>query len=361
MGYIELMKKKLAEVLKKDNPVILAIESSCDETAASVIEGREILSNIVASQIEIHKRFGGVVPEIASRNHATAMPNIVNQALGKANKQLKDIDVIAVTYGAGLQGALLIGVSFAKALSYSSKIPLVAINHIRGHIAVNYLIYPEIKFPYLCLIVSGGNSAIAYVEDYKKFEILGETQDDACGECFDKVARVLGFPYPGGPELEKAAKQGVNKISFPSPAYDGETAHFSFSGLKTSVINYIHKNEQINQKINKSDVAASFQDAILRGIVENLTKCYKIKKVSSIVLSGGVASNSALRERIEKAFEKENVKIYYPPLKYCTDNAVMIAAEAYALIKSHSVMAEDLDLDVNTNLDLGELRFCEKA
>lgn len=361
MQYIDLMKIKFEKVLKKEAPVILAIESSCDETAASVIAGEKILSDVVASQIDIHKRFGGVVPEIASRNHAVTIPNIVEEAMSKAGKTLEEIDLIAVTYGAGLQGALLIGVSFAKALSYAAQIPLVAINHIRGHIAVNYLIYPEIEFPYLCLVVSGGNSAIIYVKNHTEFEILGETQDDACGECFDKVARVLGLPYPGGPEIEKIAQKGNANIVFPSPAYDSTSINFSFSGLKTAVINYIHKNKQNAKEVNVNDVAASFQEVVFSGIVENLTKCYKIKKVNGIVLSGGVASNLALREKIREAFEKENVKVYYPPLKYCTDNAVMIAGETYALIKNRSISIEDLDLDVNANLDLGELRINEKA
>lgn len=352
MSYYKLIEEKFKNLKNKKEIIILAIESSCDETACSIIKEKKILSNIVASQIDIHKRFGGVVPEIASRNHIMTIQNVVEKALEEADYSIHEIDVIAVTCGAGLPGALLVGVSFAKALAYSAQKPLIAVNHIRGHIAINYLLNNELEFPYLALVISGGHTAIIKVETEIDFKVITETQDDACGECFDKVARVLGLEYPGGPNIEKLAKNGKYTIKFKEPMQEKEGCNFSFSGLKTQVINYVHKQEQNNQKYKKEDVAMSFQTTVANMMINNLKKALiENPNIKAIVLSGGVASNIFIRENIEKEFSKK-YKIYYPPLKYCTDNAAMIASEALTLIRKNIAVPQDITLDAQSNLDI---------
>lgn len=352
MSYYQIAKEKFNNLKNKKEIVILAIESSCDETACSIIKEKEVLSNIVATQIDIHKRFGGVVPEIASRNHILSIQNVVDKALEEADYSIHEIDAIAVTYGAGLPGALLVGVSFAKALAFSANKPLIAVNHIRGHIAVNYLLNKDLDFPYLALVISGGHTAIIRVNKENDFKIIASTQDDACGECFDKVARVLNLEYPGGPNIERLAKNGNRTIFFKEPMQEKEGCNFSFSGLKTQVINYVHKNKQVNKDYKKEDVAFSFQITVANMLINNIKKALKDNEdIKSIVLSGGVASNLFIRKKIEDEF-LERFKIYYPPLKYCTDNALMIASEALSLIRNGSTKNQDITLDIDSNLDL---------
>lgn len=309
--------------------LILAIESSCDETAAAVVkDGRTVLSNVISSQIEIHKKFGGVVPEVASRKHLEAVNTVINEAMNSANVSFSDLDYIAVTYAPGLVGALLVGVSSAKALSYATGKPLVPVHHIRGHICANYIEHHDLEPPFVCLVASGGHSHIIYVKDYTDYEILGQTRDDAAGEAFDKVARVLGLGYPGGPKIDKLAKEGnpdailFKKVKFADAKYD-----FSFSGIKTAVLNYCHNTEQKGEKINPADVAASFQKSVCEVMVDNLLEAAKEKNCTSVALAGGVACNSALREELNK--RKGNLSIYYPSPILCTDNAAMIGCAAY--------------------------------
>lgn len=335
----------------KDQKIIriLAIESSCDETACAVLENRKILSNVIASQIEIHKRFGGVVPEIASRNHTMAIKTVVDCALQQSGCSLEEIDCIAVTYGAGLLGALLIGVSYAKALAYATNKPLIAVNHIKGHIAANYLADPTLCPPYVCLIASGGHTAVAYVRDYETIEVMGSTQDDACGEAFDKVARVLGLEYPGGPQIQKLAQQGKPTIDLPTPFRDKNTYDFSFSGLKTAVINYVHKMEQSGQPYSRADVAASFQEKATDLMCERAERAAREKGVSTLVIAGGVGANAVLREKMTEAARSHGWRLLFPPLILCTDNAAMIASEAYNRIRCGAI-ACDLDLDADADV-----------
>ncbi len=314
--------------MKKDFK-ILAIETSCDETSASiVVNGRTCLSNIVSSQIDIHTRFGGVVPEVASRNHITAIDNVVKLALSEANLTFKDLDAVAVTFGAGLIGSLLVGVSYAKALSFALDIPLIAVNHIYGHIAGNYLSFPDLVPPFICLVVSGGHTAIIEVKDFNHHNIIGSTLDDAVGESFDKVARVLGLGYPGGPKVDALAKNGRNIIQFSKPN-DTLGYNFSFSGKKTAVINYVHKLEQSGSPIPKDDICLSFE----RWVVDELTKktidaCINLG-YDKIVVAGGVSANSALRETLRAECEKLNIRCFFPDFEYCTDNAAMIGSAGY--------------------------------
>ena len=336
--------------MKKDFK-ILAIETSCDETSASVVEnGRVCLSNIVSSQIDIHTRFGGVVPEVASRNHITAIDNVVKLALGEAHLDFRDIDAIAVTFGAGLIGSLLVGVSYAKALSYALEIPLIAVNHIYGHIAGNYLSFPDLVPPFICLVVSGGHTAIIEVKDFNHHEIIGSTLDDAVGESFDKVARVLGLGYPGGPKVDALAKSGKNIIQFAKPN-DTLGYNFSFSGKKTAVINYVHKLEQAGIPAPKEDICLSFE----RWVVDELTKktidaCQNLG-YDKIVVAGGVSANSALRATLRTECEKRDIKCYFPDFQYCTDNAAMIgSAGYYAFIDGVGIA--DMSLAPNPSLSL---------
>ena len=311
--------------------LILGIESSCDETAAAVVKnGREILSNVINSQIDIHKRYGGVVPEIASRCHIDAVNAVIDEALEQAGVAFCDIDAIAVTYGPGLVGALLVGVSTAKALAYALKKPLVNVHHIKGHICANYVAHHNLKPPFVCLVASGGHSHIVYAKDYLDYEIMGMTRDDAAGEAFDKIARVLGLGYPGGPKIDALAKEGnPHAVEFPRVKMAEDSLDFSFSGVKTAVINHIHKLEQKGEEYNKADIAASFQEAVTDALVGHTLEAAKRKSLKQIVLAGGVASNSALRTKMENEAAKLGMGVLYPPPVLCTDNAVMIASAGY--------------------------------
>lgn len=334
---------------------ILAIESSCDETAASVVEdGVKVLSNIVASQIEEHKLYGGVVPEIASRRHTENICGVVSEALEVANCSMDDIDAVAVTYAPGLIGALLVGVSYAKGLAYASGKPLVPVHHIAGHIAANYISHPELKPPYLCLVVSGGHSHIVEVLDHTHFNVIGRTRDDAAGECFDKVARTLGFPYPGGKYIDDAAKKGnKNAYKFPHPKLSGNEYDFSFSGIKTAVINLVHNSSQKGEEINKEDVAASFQKTVADILVEKLMAAASNLGYSEIALAGGVSANSGVRNKLKKECDKRGYNLYMPEFKYCGDNAAMIGAQGY-----HDHMAgkrADASLNAIATLSLEEI------
>ena len=324
----------------------LGIESSCDETSVAVIKnGREVLSNIINSQIKIHEKFGGVVPEIASRNHIEAISDVTKEALAQSNKTFNDIDNIACTYGPGLVGALLVGVSYAKGLSYALNKPLTGTNHIEGHIAGNYISHKELKPPFLCLIISGGHTHLVHICDYDKFEILGRTKDDAIGEAFDKVARVIGLGYPGGPKVDNLAKEGKANIELPKTHIDG--LDFSFSGIKTAIINLHHKNPDIN----KSDLCASFEKYVTDILLENTIKAAKMLDINTIALAGGVSANSYIRENFIN-LEKEGYKIYYPDPILCTDNAAMIASAGY--YRYISGVTSDLTLNAIPNLKIGE-------
>lgn len=333
---------------------ILAIESSCDETAAAVVvNGRQVLSNIISSQIETHKKFGGVVPEVASRKHIEAVNTVVEQALEEASMHLSDIDAIAVTYGPGLVGALLVGIQYAKGLAYGSKKPLIGINHIEGHISANFIQHKDLKPPFMCLVVSGGHTFIVYVKDFGKFEIIGETRDDAAGEAYDKVARALGLGYPGGPKIDILSKEGNKEaIKFPKANFHDDSLDFSFSGVKSSVLNYLNKMEMKNEMVNKADVAASFQKAVVEVLTDNALKACKIKKVDKIAIAGGVASNSELRRNLIEKGHKEGIEVLFPDPILCTDNAAMIGSAAY--FEFMKGITSDLDLNARPNLKLGE-------
>ena len=323
----------------------LGLESSCDETSVAVIKnGREILSNIIDTQIPIHEKYGGVVPEIASRNHIEAISRVAKLALKEANVEFKDIDAITPTYGPGLVGALLVGVSYAKALSFAINKPLVGVNHIQGHIAANYLTYKELKPPFLCLLVSGGNTQIVYVRDYTEFEVLGKTRDDAIGEAFDKVARVVGLDYPGGPKVDKLAKTGTPNIKLPKTHFEN-SLDFSFSGIKTAVININHNIHDIN----KADLCASFEKTVTEVLIENIQKAIIQTGMKSLAIAGGVSANSYIRKEILK-LQNENLKIYMPDLKLCTDNAAMIASAGYYNFIEGK--RDELDLNAIPNLKL---------
>ncbi len=311
--------------------LILGIESSCDETAAAVVKnGREILSNVINTQIELHKKFGGVVPEVASRRHIETIDAVIDEALNGADVTFNDIDAIAVTYGPGLIGALLVGVSTAKALAFALDKPLVAVHHIKGHIMANFVAHHDLKPPFVCLVASGGHSHIVYVKDYTRFEIMGRTRDDAAGEAFDKIARVLGLGYPGGPLIDKLAKEGRSEaVKFPRVKFDGDSLDFSFSGVKTAVINYLHKLDQNGETYNKADIAASFQDAVTDVLCEHTIEAARIRDSKIIAIAGGVAANSALRTKMTDRAKKFGIDVIYPPPVLCTDNAVMIACAGY--------------------------------
>ncbi len=326
--------------------LIMGIESSCDETSISIVKnGREVLSNVIDTQISIHEKYGGVVPEIASRNHVEAISNVMKKSLKDANVNLKQIDAIACTYGPGLVGALLVGVSYAKALSYATNKPLVPVNHIAGHISANYITHKKLKPPFLCVMMSGGNTQIINVKDYTEFEVLGRTKDDAIGEAFDKVARVIGLGYPGGPKVDKLAKEGEPNINLPKTHM--ENLDFSFSGIKTAVINLHHKEPEIN----KANLAASFEKAVSEMLITNVEKAVNQTSINKIVLAGGVSANSYIRNEFDKLANKnKNLQIYYPELKLCTDNGAMIASAGYyEFIKGTRA---DLSLNAIPNLKL---------
>ncbi len=324
---------------------VLGIETSCDETSVSVVKnGREVLSNVIDSQISIHEKFGGVVPEIASRNHVEAISNVTRKALKEADITLNEIDVIACTYGPGLVGALLVGVSYAKALSYATGKVLIPVNHIAGHIAANYITYPELKPPFLCLVISGGHTHLVYVKDYTEFEILGKTRDDAIGEAFDKVARVIGLDYPGGPKIDKLAKEGQASIDLPQTYF--ENLDFSFSGIKTAVLNLNHK----DPNINKADLCASFETTACNMLVNNTRRALEKLDIKKLALAGGVSANSYIRKEFSKLGEELKIKVYYPDLYLCTDNAAMIASAGYySYLKG---ITADLSLNAIPNLKI---------
>lgn len=310
---------------------ILAIESSCDETAAAVVEdGKKILSSVISTQIEEHKLYGGVVPEIASRRHSENILGVVDEALKNADMELSDVDAVAVTYAPGLIGALLVGVSFAKGFSMAAEKPLIPVHHIAGHIAANYLAHDELKPPYLCLVASGGHSHIVEVLDYTEFKVIGRTRDDAAGECFDKVARILGFPYPGGIHVDNAAKLGnPEAYKLPRPSVNGSPYDFSFSGLKTAVINLVHNLEQKNLPYDKNDIAASFQKTISEILVEKTLNAAKEKGYTNVALAGGVSANSGVRTLLQSECDRNKIRLFMPPLSLCGDNAAMIGCQAY--------------------------------
>lgn len=338
----------------KDNVVILAIESSCDETAASiVVDGRNVLSNIISSQIEIHKQYGGVVPEVASRKHVENICDVVKEAITKANMTPEQIDAVAVTYGPGLVGALLVGVNYAKGLAFAWNKPLIGVNHIEGHISANFIENKNLKPPFVCLVASGGHTHLIYVSEYGKYEIMGKTRDDAAGEAFDKIARAIGLGYPGGPLIELKAKEG-NKaaIHFPRVVIDDDTLDFSFSGLKSAVLNYIHNVRQKNEEIIVEDVAASFQQAVVDVLVLKTMKAAKLKDCRTIALAGGVASNSSLRESLQEECRKNNYEFLKPSPILCTDNAAMIGCAAY--YKYLKNQFSDSSLNATPNLELAD-------
>ena len=315
---------------EKDDVLILAIESSCDETAAAVVKnGREVLSNVINTQIAIHTEYGGVVPEIASRKHIENINPVIRKALEDAGVTLDDIDAIGVTYGPGLVGALLVGVAEAKAIAFAKNKPLVGVHHIEGHISANYVENKELEPPFVALVVSGGHTHLVKVNDYGEYEIVGRTRDDAAGEAFDKVARAIGLGYPGGPKIDKLAKEGnPDAIEFPRAHVDDAPYDFSFSGIKSAVLNYINSANMQGKEINRADVAASFQKAVVDALVSRAVRLAKECGMDKLAIAGGVASNSALREAMEEACEKRGMKFYRPSPIYCTDNAAMIGAAA---------------------------------
>ncbi|HLQ84445.1 MAG TPA: tRNA (adenosine(37)-N6)-threonylcarbamoyltransferase complex transferase subunit TsaD [Pseudogracilibacillus sp.] len=329
---------------------ILAIETSCDETAAAIIKnGREIITNIVASQIESHMRFGGVVPEIASRHHVEQITLVLDRAIAEAEMTWDEIDAIAVTEGPGLVGALIIGVNAAKAIAFAKGKPLIPVHHIAGHIYANQL-ENEFEFPLLALIVSGGHTELIVMKEHGKYEVIGETLDDAAGEAFDKVARVLDLPYPGGPQIDKLAKEGTETIEFPRAWLEKDSYNFSFSGLKSAVINYIHNKKQKNESINKADVATSFQASVVDVLIEKTYKAAIEYDVKQVIVAGGVAANSGLRTALEERFKSSQIPLMIPPLYLCTDNAAMIGAAASVLYEKEEFA--DWDLNANPGLIL---------
>jgi len=333
---------------------ILAIESSCDETAAAVVKnGREVLSNVISSQIALHTLYGGVVPEIASRKHIEKINQVIEEALTEANMELGQMDAIGVTYGPGLVGALLVGVAEAKAISYATGIPLVGVHHIEGHVSANYIEHPDLEPPFLCLVVSGGHTHLVIVKEYGEYEIIGRTHDDAAGEAYDKVARAIGLGYPGGPKVDKLSKEGnPSAIAFPRAQVEDCPYDFSFSGLKSAVLNYLHHAEQLGEEINRADVAASFQAAVVDVLVDKTLQAAKEYGIDKIALAGGVASNSALRAGMEGACKKAGKALFFPSPIYCTDNAAMIGAAAYyEYVKG---VRHGLDLNAVPNLKIGQ-------
>lgn len=339
---------------EKKDILILAIESSCDETAAAVVKnGRDVLSNVISSQIALHTLYGGVVPEIASRKHIEKINEVIQQALTDAGVTLADLSAVGVTYGPGLVGALLVGVAEAKAISYATKLPLVGVHHIEGHIAANYIEDRELEPPFVCLVVSGGHTHLVVVRDYDTFEIVGRTRDDAAGEAFDKVARAIGLGYPGGPKIDKAAREGnPEAIHFPRAKVADSPYDFSFSGVKSAVLNYLNSCKMKGETVIEADVAASFQRAVCEVLVSHAIQAVKDYQLPRLALAGGVASNSELCRLMKEACEKEKISFYYPSPLLCTDNAAMIGAAAYYEYQKGT--RHGLDLNAVPNLKLGE-------
>ena len=333
---------------------ILGIESSCDEPAAAVIiNGRTVASNVISSQIEIHKLYGGVVPEIASRKHIEKVNQVIEEALKEAETSLDEIDAIAVTYGPGLVGALLVGLSAAKAISFAKNIPLVGVHHIEGHISANYIEHPDLEPPFLCLVVSGGHTHLVAVKEYGEYEIIGRTRDDAAGEAFDKVARAIGLGYPGGPKIDKLSKEGDSSaIAFPRAKVENAPYDFSFSGLKSAVLNYINSCQMKGEEVNKANVAASFQKAVIDVLVEHTMNAAKNLGYKKVAIAGGVASNGNLKQALLKECQKENIEFYSPSPIYCTDNAAMIAVAGY--YEYQKGVRSGLDLNAVPNLKIGQ-------
>ena len=344
----------MAETEKQKDIYILGIESSCDETAASVVKnGREVLSNVISSQIALHTLYGGVVPEIASRKHIEKINLVIEQALADAHVTLDDITAIAVTYGPGLVGALLVGVSEAKAISFATGIPLVGVHHIEGHISANFIENKELEPPFICLVASGGHSHLVVVKDYGEYEIIGRTRDDAAGEAFDKVARAIGLGYPGGPKIDKVSKEGnPDAIHFPRAAVAENEYDFSFSGVKSAVLNHLNKCRMTGEPIVEADIAASFQQAVVDVLVDNAIRAAKDYHMDRLAIAGGVASNGALRAAMEAACEKEGIRFYRPSPIFCTDNAAMIGVAAYYEYQKGT--RHGWDLNAVPNLKLGE-------
>ena len=357
MKYSEIVSEKVDEILRKKQQgkdiFVLGIESSCDETSIAVVKnGREVLSNEIASQIDIHTRFGGVVPEVASRNHILCINNVLEKSLKTAGVTLDDIDAIAVTYGAGLVGALMVGVNFAKGLAFSTNKPLVAVNHIKGHISANYIQNKNLEPPFICLVVSGGHTAILRVDDYLHHTLIGQTLDDAIGEAFDKVARVVGLGYPGGPKIDKEAKNGNYNLHFVKKSDLDKTYNVSYSGLKTAVINHLHKEEQNHNPINVADVACSFEHEAVDMLTQKVIRAAKEYGFKTIAMAGGVAANSYLRETMTKLCEENGFDLTFPSLVLCTDNGAMIAAEGYNNLVEKQNICFDLNISPNPSLKL---------
>ncbi len=334
---------------------ILSIESSCDETAAAIVEdGRNVLSSVVVSQVEEHKLYGGVVPEIASRRHAEAITEVVNETLEQASLTLNSLDAVAVTYAPGLIGALLVGVNFAKGLSYATGLPLIPVHHLRSHIAANYITNPELKPPFLCLVVSGGHSHIVAVEDYTKMKIIGKTRDDAAGEVFDKVARTMGMPYPGGINLDKVAENGdENAYVLPHPKVADAPYDFSFSGLKTAAINIIHNASQKGEQVNVENLSASFRKAVVDCLIDDFLKAAQDFGYKTLVIAGGVSANSLLRRRLEEECSNQGYTLYKPELKLCGDNGAMVGAQAYYEYLSGNTANLDLNAAATMSIEKG--------
>lgn len=347
MGYAE----RFAGLPLKDEPLILGIESSCDETAAAVIRGRRLLSDAVISSAAVQAEYGGVVPEIASRAHTDAIGAAVERAVAEAGVAPADLDAVAVTYGAGLLGALLVGLSFAKSYAYALGVPLIAVDHIRGHMAAAYLADPSLEPPFITLLASGGHTAVLYTESYTAFEILGSTRDDAAGEAFDKAARVLGLPYPGGPSVEKLAREGTPCVPLPK-MFAGAGYDFSYSGLKTAVVNYCHTKEQKGEPYSRADVAASFQCAACDVLAERAAAAARAKNCRTVAAGGGVIANGYLRRKLADVCKKEGLRLVLPEKKYCTDNAAMIAAEG--LVQYRARRFADLSVNACAHIPLGK-------
>ncbi len=354
MTYFSDMKEKAQSLVNKKDIIILGIETSCDETSAAVvIKGRKFLSHKIASQIELHKKYGGVVPEIASRKHVEVINPLIRETIEEADIALDSLDAIAVTYGPGLVGALLVGVSTAKALAYGLSIPLVGVHHIEGHISANYIEHPELTPPFLCLVASGGHSHLVWVEHYGKYQVLGQTLDDAAGEAYDKVARTLGLGYPGGPIIDKLAQKGdPHFVEFPRPNIKEPHYNFSFSGLKTAVINHLHTMKQRGQHYRVEDIAASFQQAVVDLLVNKTMRAAMDKGTQKVVLAGGVAANSALKAHLEEETRRRGIKLYYPTPLLCTDNGAMIACAGHYKLMRGGI--SDLTLNAVPGLSLVE-------